>query len=246
MKITKILIVATAATSYVSASVIPTPAEDGLHEVTTGKQLFQEVIELFRGSADTDIRTVSDDLDRVKNIETTDKAQKKQVKSLVKQIDHLREEIDNAIKSTWFRKHYRAKTLDKFVNIYIKHQLRKSSSTQIMKLRRTAAAMKAQLETMKMVRDAKVVDLMNYIVDSFKQYEIITPTQSGEVNAMAGEVDQQYFFDTIVLFVRGLAFMMLCSTIEFTACVYTLGSLIAVQIVLWIMVLIRILRGDGV
>ena len=242
MKFSKILLVFTATCTIVGARSTPVTKPNGMHEGTSARQLFSEIIDMFKDNVNTETPSIDKDLERVKNIEILDKEEKKSVSSLVKKITHLRKDIDKTVKGNWFKKHYRAKSLSRFVDIYIHHELNKSSNTPIMKLTKTVCALKAQIETMKMVRQAKMIDLLVYIAESFEKHGLIEYPDTENVDPLVNlPDDQNYFFDTIVVFVKSIAFVLFCTTINLAPCLLGLTGLLAVQLVLWITITIRML-----
>lgn len=141
---------------------------------------------------------------------------------------------------------FQIKNLEIFVNIYINKQLKNTEITEFEKLQKTLFALKSQLETMQFVTKLSLKQLMQYINNQFIKYNIINKKQiEGDYGMLTAEEDEKYVFQSTILIVKGIAYLVICFAVSSILCMSAIGTLLTVQLIIWMLVLARWLSGNS-
>lgn len=202
----------------------------------TPKEIFYDTVGIFQNASTIGYYQFMDNLEAVNNSIDCDST----CRDIIAQISQTNNQIVAYISSQGKVNKFRSKFLSKFVQTYIKYQLESdnevnSSLTNVLK------ALEAQETTLSLAANKKVSELLMFVKSQLTDFGIIDNETIGALDAAA---DEKYLVEGMLVFVKGIFFFLICSVLTSVLCMGLVGSLLAIQLVLWIIVLIRYLLID--
>ncbi|KAG0672220.1 hypothetical protein C6P45_003695 [Maudiozyma exigua] len=202
----------------------------------TPKEIFYDIVAIFQNASTIDHYQFMNHLQTVNNSIDCNFA----CKDTISQISQTNDKIVLYVSSQSKVNKFRSNVLSKFVQTYIKHQLESDneinrSLTNILK------ALEAQLSTLNLAATKKVSELLMFMKSQLTDLGII---DKENISALDAAADEKYLVEGMLVFVKGIFFFLICSVLTSVLCMGLVGSLLAIQLILWIVVLIRYLLID--
>ncbi|CAB4253540.1 uncharacterized protein KABA2_03S00836 [Maudiozyma barnettii] len=202
----------------------------------TPKDIFYETVEIFHNATKINHYQFMDHLQTLNYTKQCDKLCKENIENIV--VANYR--VSGLIAEQSKTHQLNSIILKKFVMTYIKHHLHNDVDINI-RLNKTLFALQAQEDTIKLVTKSKLIDLLKFVKQSLVEFKIV---EDEKFNSMGPAEDEKYLMDSIITFVKGTFFFMLCYSISSMVCMGFVGALLLIQVVIWILTLIRyILTG---
>lgn len=202
----------------------------------TPKEMFYDTVAIFQNATTIDHYQFMDHLQTISNDIECDTTCKNTIDRITKVNDQIVSDMSSQGKINKFR----SNILSKFVQTYIKHQLQSKNGVNP-SLTKTLKALEAQNTTMTMTATKKVSELLSFMNKQLADLRII---DNEDFNALDAAADEKYLVEGMLVFAKGIFFFMICAVLTSVLCMGLVGSLLAIQLVLWIVVLIRYLLID--
>lgn len=202
----------------------------------TPKEIFYDTVSIFQNASTIDHYQFVDHLRTVNGAIECDLI----CKDTIGQIINVNDRIISDMSSQNNANKFRSKILSKFVQTYIRHQLESDNDINP-SLIKTLKALEAQETIMNMAATKKVSELLLFMKKQLTELRIIN---TEDFNALDATADEKYLVEGMLVFAKGIFFFMICSVLTSVLCMGLVGSLLAIQLVLWIVVLIRYLLVD--
>ncbi|SMN19508.1 hypothetical protein, no similarity [Maudiozyma saulgeensis] len=197
----------------------------------TPKDIFYETIEVFRNAAKIDHYQFMDHLQTLNNTQQCDTLCKENIENIVL----TKGRISELVSKQGSTHKLRSILLGKFVETYIKHHLNNDININE-GLNKTLFALQAQEDTIKVINKNKLLELLKFVKQSLIEFKIV---DYDKFSAMGPAEDEKYLANSIITFVKGTFFFMLCYSVSSMICMGFIGSLLLIQVVLWTLTLIR-------
>ncbi|KAG0669002.1 hypothetical protein C6P45_004219 [Maudiozyma exigua] len=145
----------------------------------------------------------------------------------------------NNLKITKKRDHrIRTKMLENFVRTYINHQVGNPHNGSKDKLTKTLYALRAQEITNAMITERSLWSVLKHIKIKLVEYELIEEENKLEMLSMNKDESEKYVANTVIYFAKGIIILGICSVLSPTLCLGIVGSLLFIQVILWMLVLV--------
>ncbi|SMN20205.1 hypothetical protein, no similarity [Maudiozyma saulgeensis] len=205
--------------------------------VKTPRDLFYDIVNIFREVRKIQKHAYMDDLFALREEIDFDE----ECKEILSDIISTRDRVTNLNGDKKKGRRIRTKTLEKCVETYINHQIHDANNSNKEKLRKTLFALRAQEVTMSMVTEKSLRSILKHIKFKLDEYGLVNNRKKGSSNDFETEQEEDFIENTLVVFSKGIFGLGICILFGTTICLTALGSLMFVQVILWMLILVRFL-----
>lgn len=202
--------------------------------VRTPKDLFYDILEVFKLSKNFKDDDYMDELFSIRDSDDFDD----ECHQILSDIIRTRDRSSN-LKVTGKRDHrIRTKMLGKFVKTYINHQVNSPKNSSKEKLIKTLYALRAQEITNTMVTEKSLWSILKYIKIKLVEYNLVEDEKEIKTYSLGQEKNESCTANIVLQFAKGIIIMGVCSIFNPVLCLGIVGSLLFIQLVLWMLILV--------
>ena len=210
--------------------------------VNTPKFLFYDILEIFKVSRKFEEQDYMDELFSIRDSNDFDEECHQILSDIIRTRDR-----SNNLKVAKKRDHrIRTKMLEKFVRTYINHQVNNPHNGSKDKLTKTLYALRAQEITNSMITERSLWSILKHIKIKLVEYDLIDEENRLEISTLNKEESEKYVANTVIYFAKGIIILGICSVLSPTLCLGIVGSLLFIQVVLWMLVLVGLFTVGNV
>lgn len=206
---------------------------DIISVVDTPRDLFYDILKVFKFSKKLKEDDYMEELFSIRNNGDFDD----ECHQILSDIIRARDRSSN-LKVVGKRDHrIRTKLLEKFVQTYINYEVSSSQNSSKEKLTKTLFALRAQEITNTMIAEKSLWSILKHIKIKLAEYDLIEDERETKPYGIEPEDNEGYIVSTVLRFAKGIIVLGVCSVLNPALCLGIVGSLLFIQVLLWMLIL---------